>query len=207
MKYTDIIDRLLSSSLTSYKIAKDTGNSTQFIDNYRTGKSKVENMALGKAQGLVEYQLKLEGMEMKKDKLTVNNLYFSHYEDGLHTLEFEVDGKKVFVKNIDVDVDGDEDYWDDADNVRKAVDAANEDDIEEVTEWNADDVQIAVTEILESYDEEIRNGLYDIYFEIDYDETINGIRLEEAGLDYQGDAWESKLIGQVEDGEIMNMDI
>jgi len=207
MKYTDIINRLLSSSLTSYRIAKDTGNSTQFVDNYRNGGSKVENMALGKAEKLVEYQLKLEELKMKKDKLTVNNLYFSHYEDGLHILEFEVDGKKVFVKNIDVDVDGDEDYWDDAENVRKAVEEADEDDIVEVTEWNADDVQIAVTEILESYDEEIRNGLYDIYFEIDYDETIKGIRLEEAGLDYQGDAWKSKLIGQVEDGEIMNMDI
>ena len=60
MRYTDIINRLLSSSLTSYKIAKDTGNSTQFIDNYRTGKSKIENMSLGKAEKLVEYQLKKE---------------------------------------------------------------------------------------------------------------------------------------------------
>ena len=207
MRYTDIINRLLLSSLTSYRIAKDTDNSTQFVDNYRSGSSKVENMALGKAEKLVEYQLKLEEMEMKKEKLTVENLMASHYDNGLHTLEFYLDGTKVFVNNISADVNGDEFYWDDADNVRKAVDEADEDDIEEATEWNADDVQKAVTEILESYDEEIRNGLYDIYFEIDYDETINGIRLEEAGLDYQGDAWESKLIGQVEGGEIMNMDI
>lgn len=60
MKYTDIINRLLSSSLTSYRIAKDTGNSTQFVDNYRSGNSKVKNMALGKAEKLVEYQLKME---------------------------------------------------------------------------------------------------------------------------------------------------
>lgn len=60
MKYTDIISRLLSSSLTSYRIAKDTGLPPQLLDNYRTGKSKVENMSLGKAEKLVEYQLKKE---------------------------------------------------------------------------------------------------------------------------------------------------
>lgn len=207
MKYTDIINRLLSSSLTSYRIAKDTGNSTQFVDNYRSGSSKVENMALGKAEKLVEYQLKLEELKMKKEKLTVNNLYFSHYEDGLHILEFEVDGKKVFVKNIDVDVDGDEDYWDDAENVRKAVAGASDSDIEEIIEWDTKQVQEKVTEYLESLDEEIRDGLYDIYLEKEYDGIIIGIWLEPAGMAYQGDAWESELIGQVEDGEIMNMDI
>lgn len=60
MNYTKIITRLLSSSLTSYKIAKDTGLPPQFLDNYRTGKSKIENMSLGKAELLVEYQLKME---------------------------------------------------------------------------------------------------------------------------------------------------
>ena len=48
----------------------------------------------------------------------------------MHTLEFEVDDKKVFVKNIDADVDGDEFYWDDEENVNKAVEEADEDDIE-----------------------------------------------------------------------------
>lgn len=203
MKELKRLQAALQSNATDLTLARVSGMSQQAISKYRTGISKVENMRFTNAMRLINY---MEVLKMK-EKLTVENLYFSHYEDGLHTLEFEVGGKKVFVKNINVDVDGDEDYWDDADNVRKAVDAADEDDIEEVTEWNADDVQKAVTEILERYDEEIRNGLYDIYFEIDYDETIIGIRLEEAGLDYQGDAWESRLIGQVEDGEIMNMDI
>lgn len=155
----------------------------------------------------LEKQLKKEMEKMKKDKLTVNNLYFSHYEDGLHTLEFEVDGKKIFVKNIDVDVDRDEDYWDNAENVKKAVALASDSDIEEVIEWDAKLVQEKVTEYLESLDEVIRNGLYDVYLEKEYDNTIIGIWLEPAGMAYQGDAWESKLIGQVEDGQIMNMDI
>lgn len=56
-KFTTIekVNRVLGSKLTSYKIAKDCGLSPQFIDNYRTGKSKVENMALGKAQILASY--------------------------------------------------------------------------------------------------------------------------------------------------------
>ena len=37
---------------------------------------------------------------------------------------------KVFVRNIDADVDGDEFYWDDEENVKKAVDEADEEDIE-----------------------------------------------------------------------------
>lgn len=49
------VERVLNSKLTSYKIAKDCGLSTQLIDSYRTGKSKVENMALGKAEILASY--------------------------------------------------------------------------------------------------------------------------------------------------------
>lgn len=56
--YSEIIKKLLDSDLTSYRIAKDCGLSPQFIDNYRTGKSKIENMALGKAQLLVDYATK-----------------------------------------------------------------------------------------------------------------------------------------------------
>lgn len=126
MTYTEKIKHLLASDLTSYRIAKDNSLSPQFIDNYRSGKSKVENMALGKAEVLVRYW---EVLKMKK-QLTVENLYFSHYDNGLHELEFKVGGQTVFVRNIDVDVNEDEFYWDDEENVKKAVEAADEDDIE-----------------------------------------------------------------------------
>ena len=83
-------------------------------------------MALGKAEILVRYW---EVLEMKK-QLTVDNLMFSHYDNGMHELEFKVGDRTVFVRNIDVDVDGDEFYWDSEVNVKKAVEAADEDDIE-----------------------------------------------------------------------------
>ncbi|MBG9984684.1 XRE family transcriptional regulator [Aerococcaceae bacterium DSM 111022] len=55
MDYIEIINELFASDLTSYQIAKDNGLSPQFIDNYRVGNSKIENMRLGKAQTLVDY--------------------------------------------------------------------------------------------------------------------------------------------------------
>lgn len=118
MKYTDIINRLLSSSLTSYRIAKDTGNSTQFVDNYRTGKSKVENMALGKAEKLVEYQLKLEELEMKNIKnLSVEEFY-----------------------NLDeVSVESDGFYYTDEENGINEMVPAPEEALLPEDEWNGED--------------------------------------------------------------------
>jgi|SRR5690625_2515029 len=73
---------------------------------------------------------KLGGIEMKKD-LTVKNLYFSHANsDGTMDLEFEVDGKTVFVRNVEIPDNIEEDYWDVAENVSKAVTEADDEDIE-----------------------------------------------------------------------------
>lgn len=116
----------LDLDVTDETLARVSGMSQQAISKYRTGQSQAENMRFKNAVKLIKFW---EELQMKKE-LTVNNLYFSHYEDGLHILEFEVDGKKVFVRNIDVDVDGDEDYWDDEENVKKAVEEADEEDIE-----------------------------------------------------------------------------
>lgn len=67
-----------------------------------------------------------------KEKLTVENLMASYYDNGFHELEFDVDGKTVFVRNIKIedDVDLDEFYWDEAENVDKAVAEADDEDIE-----------------------------------------------------------------------------
>lgn len=56
--YTSIITKLLESKITSYKIAKDTGLSTQLIDKYRTGNGKINNMRLDTAETLVNYAKK-----------------------------------------------------------------------------------------------------------------------------------------------------
>jgi hypothetical protein len=66
--YTEIITKLLKGKLTSYKIAKDTGLTPQYIDNYRTGKSKIENMALGKAELLVDYAKKVAVVSVGKQQ-------------------------------------------------------------------------------------------------------------------------------------------
>lgn len=53
--YTETINKLFQTDITSYQIAKDLCLSPQYIDNYRTGRSKIENMRLGKAELLVDY--------------------------------------------------------------------------------------------------------------------------------------------------------
>lgn len=44
---------ILNSDKTTYQIAKETGVSTAIIDNYRTGKSKIENMTMNILQKLI----------------------------------------------------------------------------------------------------------------------------------------------------------
>jgi hypothetical protein len=55
MKTSDVVRNLLRSNLTSYRIGKDTGVGATFIDNYRTHKTKLENMSLEKAELLEDY--------------------------------------------------------------------------------------------------------------------------------------------------------
>ncbi|WP_277046455.1 XRE family transcriptional regulator [Solobacterium moorei] len=47
------VKRILKSDKTTYQIAKETGVSTAIIDNYRTGKSKIENMTMTILQKLI----------------------------------------------------------------------------------------------------------------------------------------------------------
>ncbi|XJS09827.1 hypothetical protein ACF3NG_06685 [Aerococcaceae bacterium WGS1372] len=94
MKYMETIQQLLNSNRTSYSIAKDTGLSPQYVDNYRSGKSKLENMALGKAEILVEYKSKLEEIEMIKN-MTIEEFYMldevSVESDGFYYVDDEND--------------------------------------------------------------------------------------------------------------------
>ena len=64
-----------------------------------------------------------------KNELTVNNLVASYYDNGLHELEFDINGTTVFVRNIKANVNGNEHYWDDTINVKRVVNDANDDDI------------------------------------------------------------------------------
>lgn len=53
---------------------------------------------------------------------------------------------------------------------------------------------------LAEMDEEIRNGLYDVYLE-----SNGNLWFVDSGMAYNGDDKEAKEIGQVEDGEIINL--
>ncbi len=46
---------LTISGITTYKISKDTGESTQFLDGYKKNPDKICGMSLGKAENLEEY--------------------------------------------------------------------------------------------------------------------------------------------------------
>ena len=66
-----------------------------------------------------------------KDALTLKNLTATHYDNGDHILQFEPgDGRKIFVTIRGLGPVDDEFYWDDEDNLSRALAGAEEDDIE-----------------------------------------------------------------------------
>lgn len=74
-----------------------------------------------------------------EDDLSIQNLLATHLnEDGTHTLQFDVGGKNVFLNRVAFHGDPDDEfYWDREANVRRAVQAASEDDIEVSDSVNA----------------------------------------------------------------------
>lgn len=72
-----------------------------------------------------------EEMKDIKEKLTVRNLCFSHLNaDGTMDLEFAADGKKVFARSVPIDDPTEEFYWDDEENIARAVKEAKEIEIQ-----------------------------------------------------------------------------
>lgn len=66
-----------------------------------------------------------------KDMLTMQNLTATHYDAPDHILQFEpADGRKIFVTVRGLGPVDDEFYWDDEDNLARAVEEAADDDIE-----------------------------------------------------------------------------
>lgn len=130
MTYTEEIKDLFDSDITSYKIAKYCGLSPQFVDNYRIKGYEIGNMTLSKAEKLADYKKGLDRMEILKFK-NLMNTYAN--EDGTMDLEFQTADKTVFIRNVEAEeAVNDEFYWDDKNNVQKAIDEADSEDIEEV---------------------------------------------------------------------------
>lgn len=69
-------------------------------------------------------------MKNLKNLLTTKNLMASYYDNGDHTLEFELDGKTVFLTVRGLGPVDDEYYWDDEENLKKALGEADEEDFE-----------------------------------------------------------------------------
>ncbi|MDN6257359.1 MAG: hypothetical protein L0J33_05810 [Tetragenococcus halophilus] len=69
-----------------------------------------------------------------KNELKFENLMNTYTnEDGTMDLEFQTADKTVFIRNVEAEeAVNDEFYWDDKNNVQKAVDEADSEDIEEV---------------------------------------------------------------------------
>lgn len=67
-----------------------------------------------------------------KKQLKMRNLMQTHYENenGNYVLEFDVDGSKILVTVRGIGSVDDEFYWDDEDNLARAVEEATDDDIE-----------------------------------------------------------------------------
>lgn len=56
----NVINTLLQSDVTSYRIQKDTGIRRQKIDRYRKGQSELKNMTLDVAEKLYKYAISIE---------------------------------------------------------------------------------------------------------------------------------------------------
>lgn len=69
-----------------------------------------------------------------KNKLNSNNLISTYYENGLYELEFYVDDKEIFIKNIKEqdhpNAWNDEWYFDNDDVLEEIIENANDEDIE-----------------------------------------------------------------------------
>ena len=68
------IEDLLSSEISSYKIAKDSGVPYSLISDYRNGKRKLENMTLQVANKLIKYTEELKMRNYDKMMVIVNEL-------------------------------------------------------------------------------------------------------------------------------------
>lgn len=71
-------------------------------------------------------------LKVLKRLLQINTLESSHFDvySQTHELIFDLGGSQYLVKNIQVDGDVDEFYWDEEVNVKRAVEQADESDIE-----------------------------------------------------------------------------
>lgn len=131
---TDKIKDLLASDLTGYRAAQLTKVKQPVYYRYQKGQTPLENMTIKVASELMKI---VEMEENKMDRMEIlkfENLMNTHAnEDGTMDLEFQTADKTVFIRNVEAEeAVNDEFYWDHKNNVQKAIDEADSEDIEEV---------------------------------------------------------------------------
>ena len=106
------IEELLSSEISSYKIAKDSGVPYSLISDYRNGKRKIENMTLQVANKLIKYTEELKMRNYDKMMVVVNELvleegatvtYWTEENPNDCTCCYSVDELKAHLGNMEED--------------------------------------------------------------------------------------------------------
>lgn len=90
--YTKLVKELLLEDFTSYYLAKENNMSPQLIDNYRSGRSRISNMQLSKAEKLAKYYYDLN---LRHRSFLFNN----------ETQLFSTDEKLAEIGNFNIYVD------------------------------------------------------------------------------------------------------
>lgn len=131
---TKKIRKLLNSDLTSYRVAQLTKVKQPVYYRYQKGQTPLENMTLKVASELMKIVEMEENTMDRMEILKFENLMNTYTnEDGTMDLEFQTADKTVFIRNVEAEeAVNDEFYWDDKNNVQKAIDEADSEDIEEV---------------------------------------------------------------------------
>lgn len=140
MKLSEKIQKILDSSITSYRVSKITGVTVSSIGAMRRGERKVENMQLGIAEKLGQfYDEEMADMSMETIQIILNEA-------------FKKIGVKPFIDTNDENIIIEFDLLDDDDPVRFAVYT------DEIT--TKDDVLQTLGQALRDFDTQEEDGYY-----------------------------------------------
>ena len=96
-------------------------------ESFRSGKSMHQILV----EIIAAHYEKKSKEDTMKSLLTMENLMATHYDNGVNTLQFEPDDERIiFVKVRGIDAGDDEFYWDDEDNLARALAEVEESDID-----------------------------------------------------------------------------
>lgn len=127
---TKEIEKLIfENEYSIYEITQQCGITSRTSLNKARNNKNIDNLALETVKKLQDF-INEEEKKMK-NKLTPELLNATYAnEGGTMDLEFQVNNQMVYVRNVEVPKNVDEFYWDDDENVEKAIQEAEDDTIE-----------------------------------------------------------------------------